>query len=155
MIVVDVNILAALSIEGPRTHAAKTLRQKDPEWIVPPFWAIEYQSILWKVIRFQGLPLERALVLQDDARSLFRPREKEPAPERVLREATRHGISVYDAQYIALAAQHDLLCVTEDAELHRKCPDLAVSIETILSGGHSLREPAVPYGRQARKTRVR
>ena len=152
MIVVDVNILAALLLEGPRTRAAQALRNLDPEWIVPPFWAIDYQSILWKCVRFQRLPLERALALQDDARSLFGPNEQAPAPDRVLREAVRFGVSVYDAQYVALAAQHDLVCVTEDAELRRKCPAFAVAIESILPRGHSLRESKAAYGRRPRKT---
>jgi len=149
MIVVDVNILAFYLLEGDRTPAAHALHQSDPEWIVPPFWAVEFQSILWKYIRLRNLPLEQALSLQDRAAALFKPGEKVPPPALVLREAVRFGISVYDAQYIALADYNGLVCVTEDAGLRRQCPGLAVSIESRLSGGDSLRESSAPYGRSA------
>ena len=48
MIVVDVNVIAFYLSEGNRTSDAQTLRRLDPLWAVPPFWAIEFQSILWK-----------------------------------------------------------------------------------------------------------
>ena len=48
MIVADGNILAFYMLEGARTQDAQILRKLDPEWIVPPLWSIEFQSILWK-----------------------------------------------------------------------------------------------------------
>ena len=40
-----------------------------------------------------------------------------------------HGISAYDAQYIALALGFGTLCVTEDRRLMRKFSETAVSMK--------------------------
>ena len=51
MIVVDVNILAHYVIQGERTEHVHRLWALDDGWIVPFFWRVEFQSILWKCVR--------------------------------------------------------------------------------------------------------
>jgi predicted nucleic acid-binding protein len=45
-----------------------------------------------------------------------------------LRLAMDHQISAYDAQYLILARQLGIPCVTEDRQLQRGFPDLAMSM---------------------------
>lgn len=154
MIVVDVNVIAFYLIEGKRTADANALRENDGEWIVPAFWSIEFQSVLWKYVRFDGMPVGKALLLLDRALTMFSANEMTPSAEMVLRDATNWGITVYDAQYVSLARQIGVRCVTKDASLQKVCPSVAISLDSFLrespSGG-LVRESPTPY--RVRKSR--
>ncbi len=148
MIVVDANVLALYVIEGQRTAEANTLREMDAEWIIPPFWRVEFQSILWKYVRFGGMPTERALELLDQALAMFSANEALPPPDMVLRNALNWGITVYDAQYVSLARRFGVRCVTEDALVQKACPGIAVSLVNFIkqsARGKIVREAAVFY----------
>lgn len=148
MIVVDVNILAFHFIHGEKTAAVKALRAVDADWLVPDFWLVEFQSILWKYVRFGGMQERQALHLLEQCRNLIACHENTPAPERALSDAITLGISVYDAQYISLAKQLGIPCITEDAPLLKACPGLALSIHdyiTFRSGKSTLREKRSRY----------
>lgn len=137
MIVVDANILAFHLIQGERTRDTLALKQADPEWIVPPFWHVEFQSVLWKYVRMGGMPEATALGLLDKAMGMFSANEISPAPEAVLRDGLKWGISVYDAQYVSLARQLAVPCITEDAPLTKACPGIALSIQAYVDQSSS------------------
>ena len=146
MIVVDSNILAFYLIEGKHTPAVHMLRDIDPEWIVPGFWRIELQSILWKYVRHGGMKTEKALELLDQAVRLFSINEVSPSADMVLRDALNWSITVYDAQYVSLARQYGIRCVTEDVPVQNACPDVAISLRDFIAGGQG--------GRRAREARA-
>ncbi len=155
MIVVDANVLAFYVIEGKRTTDANTLREMDAEWIVPAFWCVEFQSILWKFVRFGGMPTEKALELLDQALGMFSANEVTPPPDMVLRDALNWGITVYDAQYVSLAKQFGVRCVTEDVPVQKACPDIAISLEDFLkqsTGGNVVRESRGKYNTKRKQT---
>jgi predicted nucleic acid-binding protein len=154
MIVVDANILAFYVIEGQRTVEANALREADPEWIVPAFWCVEFQSIVWKYARFGGMPADRALELLEQAMGMFSANEVTPPADAVLRDALCWGITVYDAQYASLARQMGIRCVTEDRPVQEACPTIAISLDGFLQGrssGGVVRETRTPY-RARRRT---
>ena len=155
MIVVDANVLAFFLIQGERTAEANRLREVDSEWLVPPLWRVEFQSILWKYARNGGMPEMTALTLMDQAVELLRGSEKEPSADVVLRDALRWNITVYDAQYITLARQMGVRCVTEDRPLQKACPGVAISLTDFIggasSGGRVREEKAEYHTRRKRK----
>lgn len=156
MIVVDANVLAFYVIEGKRTTDANILREMDAEWIVPASWCIEFQSILWKYVRFGGMPAEKALALLDHARTMFSVNEVTPPPDTVLRDALNWGITVYDAQYVSLAKQLGIRCVTEDGPVQEACPTIALSLTAFLKGrpsGGIVREARTAYRVRRRRYR--
>lgn len=153
MIVVDVNVLAAYVIEGDRTADVHALREKDAEWIVPSLWRVEFQSILWKYARVGGMPVEKALELLDVSMDLFCANEATPRPDVVLRGALRWGITVYDAQYVSLARELGVFCVTEDRAVRRACPGLAVSVRDFID--HSATGGVVRESKRTYRTRRR
>ena len=156
MIVVDANLVAFYLIEGKRTTEANALREKDGEWLVPVFWSVEFQSVLWKYVRFNGMPMGKALELLDEALTMFSANEVTPPPDVVLRDAINWGITVYDAQYASLAKQFGIRCVTEDVPVQKACPAVAVSLDAFLKGSPSsgmVRESRAPY--RTRKGRYR
>ncbi len=155
MIVTDVNVLAAYLIEGPSTPAAQRLRKVDAEWMVPPFWRLEFQGVLWKYVRHGGMPAATASAQLEKAIALFGPNEIGPAFDIVMQDALNWRITVYEAQYIALARAFGVRCVTEDVALQKACPEIAVSIKTFLriSGGGGCRAGAAAknYKKRIRK----
>jgi predicted nucleic acid-binding protein len=153
MIVVDANILAFYIIDGKRTAETNCLRIMDAEWMVPSFWSVEFQSILWKYVRYDGMPLGMAQEYLDKALDIFAPNEMTPSPDIVLRDAANWKITVYDAQYVSLAREFGVRCVTEDIALQEKCPDIAISIEDFLRTGDApvVREPGATYGSRRSK----
>lgn len=155
MIVVDANVLAFFLIQGERTAEANRLHEVDSEWLVPPLWRVEFQSILWKYARCGGMPEMTALTLLDQAVELLRGSEKEPSADVVLRDALRWNITVYDAQYITLARQMGVRCVTEDRPLQKACPDVAIALTGFIGGasrGGRVREDRAAYhARRKRK----
>jgi len=158
MIVVDANVLAFYLIEGKRTTEAKALREKDAEWIVPVFWSVEFQSILWKYVRLDGMPMGKAAELLDHALAMFSANEMTPPPHMVLRDAIDWGITVYDAQYVSLARHLGIRCVTEDRSVQKACPSVALSLNAFLSDSSSggvVREAPAPYRTRKRTSRHR
>lgn len=148
MIVVDVNILAFHFIHGEKTEAVNALRALDAVWIVPSFWLIEFQSILWKYVRFGGMQERQALQLLEQCQKQTACNEHTPSPELVLHDAISLGISVYDAHYISLAKQLGIPCITEDLPLQKACPGLALSIKdytTFRTGRSTLKEKRRTY----------
>ncbi len=146
MIVADVNLVAHLFIEGEMTGIVQRIREADPEWIVPPLWRIEFQSVLWKWIRHGGMSTGDAEAVWERALAALTPLERQPPWNAVLRDAIRRGVTVYDSQYITLAAQAAVPCVTMDRELLAKCPDVAIGPDRFLyPPGDGVREPGGEY----------
>lgn len=146
MIVADVNLVAHLFIEGEMTGIVQRIREADPEWIVPPLWRIEFQSVLWKWIRHGGMSVGDAETVWGRALADLTPLERQPPWNAVLREALRRGITVYDSQYVTLALHLGAPCVTLDRDVLRKCPDAAIPPERFLSPPEGvIRETSIAY----------
>ncbi len=48
------------------------------------------------------------------------------------RPVARHGITAYDGQFIALAMEMGISCITEDQELQKKFQEIALSMNDFL-----------------------
>ena len=134
MIVVDTNILAHLFIENERTPIAQAVHIKDRHWIAPALWRHEFLNILAMHIRFKGVRLADATRVWEEAIVMMNDAEYYPDASQVLRMTEQWTLSAYDAQFVALAEHMDVACVTEDKELLRKCPDIAVRMEQFVEG---------------------
>ena len=128
MIVVDTNIIAYLFLVGEKTSLAQAARQQDPEWIVPALWKHEFLNVLATYIRRKGITKKVAEDVRQRAFQLLAPAEREVDMRLALEIAARYRVSAYDAQYIALAQDLKVLCVTEDARLLKTFPTVARSL---------------------------
>ncbi len=117
MIVVDTNVVAYLLIEGERTEQARTVWAHDAEWIVPSLWRSEMLNVLATAVRASVLTFDEAELVRERAWDLFVARERNPGAPTVLRRAVELGISAYDAQFVVVAEELDLLLVTGDRRL--------------------------------------
>ena len=155
MIVADSNVLAALLLSSEGSVRAELVKQKDSCWIVPSLWRHEVLNILATQLKTRRLNLNDARRIWSRAVGAFSANESDPTPEFVLELVFLHSITAYDAQFVAVARNLGCTLVTEDAELQRKFPGLAMSMETFLSQGNEtlfVRETPATYGSKSRGT---
>jgi len=147
VIVVDSNIIAARNLTSALTPQAKQVEHKDPVWIVPCLWRYEFQNILASAIKAKQITLEQALNVWQKVSGILMENESEPPAARVIELVAHYGITAYDGQFIALARDMDILCVTEDQELQGKFPGIVVSMEGFLEPAPADRvyEEKAPY----------
>ena len=150
MIVVDPNIIAARNLTSVLTSKAEQIEEKDPVWIVPVLWRYEFQNILATAIKAKQIAPEQALNVWQRVSDILTDNECEPSTDKVIRLVAQYGISAYDGQFIALAMEMGIPCVTEDLELQRKFIGVAVSIDEFLKPQpiYGVREKEVKYRRR-------
>lgn len=117
MIVVDTNVIAYFFIDGEKTEQARNVRRRDPHWCAPALWRHEYLNVLATYVREGGAALDDARALWRQSLDLLASAEQDVDMEAALTLTTQHRISAYDAQYVALARQLQIVCVTEDRRL--------------------------------------
>lgn len=132
MIVVDSNIITARNLTSVLTSKAEQVEKKDPVWIVPVLWRYEFQNILATAIKAKQITPEYALDVWQRVAGILAENESEPSPAKVIDLVAKYGITAYDGQFIALAMEMGILCVTEDGELRSKFPRVAVSVDDFL-----------------------
>ncbi len=149
MIVVDSNIVTARNLTTSLTSKAKQVEEKDPVWIVPVLWRYEFQNILASAIKAKQIKPEQALDVWEKVSRILMENECEPSPSKVIELVAQYGITAYDGQFIAVALEMGIPCVTEDQELQEKFAGIAVSMDEFLKPefGHVVREVKASYRR--------
>jgi predicted nucleic acid-binding protein len=132
MIVVDSNIIAARNLTSSLTSKAEQVEQKDPVWVVPVLWRYEFQNILATAIRARQIKPEQALDIWEKIYKILIENECEPSASKVLDLVAQHGITAYDGQFIVVALEMGIPCVTEDRELQETFPRMAISMDEFL-----------------------
>lgn len=132
MVVVDTNILVYLLIEGDRTKQAQALFARDPEWKSEAFIFVEFSNVLATYRRAGALDAAQARRLLAQAEGTLRGVVDIPAAI-ALEAALRHGVSAYDARFLAAAARFGAPVVTEDARLRAAAPALTESIDDAIA----------------------
>ncbi|HVT89682.1 MAG TPA: type II toxin-antitoxin system VapC family toxin [Tepidisphaeraceae bacterium] len=132
MIVVDANVIIYAIVESPKTVLAKRIAAHDAEWVVPPLWRYECTSALATLVRAKALDMEKAIAALAEAHQLTVERELAVDQEEVINAAIRFNLSAYDAQYVALALNISVQCVTADIRIIANASGIAVSLEQYL-----------------------
>jgi predicted nucleic acid-binding protein len=128
MIVVDVNIVVYLLTDMPRHGLARQLYQRNSIWVLLPLWRHELLNVLATLTRQEVLERDAAFQVWHRALGLFSHRERQPDMEQALSLSIEQGISSYDAQYVVLARELDILLVSEDKKLQRILPNHVISL---------------------------
>lgn len=134
MIVVDVNVVAYLLIEGDHTAEAEALLAADPEWAAPLLWRSEWRNVLAGYLRRGGVDLAAALEGVREAERMLSGREYLPEGERVVELVAGSDCSAYDCEYVAVAGALDVPLLTWDRAVLAAFPDVAVAPEEYLAG---------------------
>jgi len=132
MIVVDTNIVSYFYLPTDYSQSVSQLYQQDSAWIAPALWRSEFRNVLTLYIRKKLLTLEQALVIQEDAESLFMDNEFQVTSAQVLALTNASTCSAYDCEFIALAKQLNVKLITQDKKILTEFPDIAFSISDFL-----------------------
>jgi predicted nucleic acid-binding protein len=127
LIVVDVNVIAYLLIEGEHTIRSEEVFARDPEWAAPLLWRSEWYSILGGYLRRRALDRASAMERLEAAEELVRGREHRVDGMRVLDLVAASNCSAYDCEYVALADVLGLPLVTTDQQILGEFPMIARS----------------------------
>ena len=132
-VVVDTNVVAYYWLPGAHTECAVALRRKTDDWFVPKLWRSEFQNVLGGYLRagFIGLDQAKALIRSAEAELLDFEREVDSAVVMDLVAAST--CSAYDCEFVALAMSMGIPLVTEDAQVLREFPRVAINMVAALS----------------------
>lgn len=127
MIVADTNLLTYLYVQGQRTEESEAVLQRDAMWTVPLLWRSEFRNALIGLVRTEALQLEEAHAIIDEAERWLTGYEYSVVSRQVLALASRSGCSAYDCEFVALAQDLEVPLVTNDRQVLKAFPTIAVS----------------------------
>ncbi len=122
MIVVDTNLIVALTIQTPESALADAVQKKDSEWIAPPLWESEMRNALLGFIRAGIINHQTAVAAFKLAGEVVQTQST--ATASVLRIAEGNQLTAYDAEFAALAEWLEIPCLSFDDHLLK--PGLAI-----------------------------
>ena len=132
MIVVDMNVIAYLYLEGERSSQVEQLLEKDSLWAAPVLWRSEFRNVLALYIRKKFLSLEQANQIMREAMLLMQGREYEIVSIQVLELVASSNCSAYDCEFVALAEDLKTSLVTVDKKTLKEFPQIAVSLDDFI-----------------------
>ncbi len=132
MIVVDTCIVIHLFNKTDLTKTAQQVLEVNSDWHIPTTWQEEYANVLAKLYRKTNSRPEEVLELFETTTNEFLNREYKVSAKDALISAMQYQISAYDAYFVVLAEQLGTCLITEDIEVLKKCPHIAVSMLDIL-----------------------
>jgi predicted nucleic acid-binding protein len=116
--VVDASVVIQYAIAQTYTLEARGLVARmyhEDQLCIPEFCLLECVNVLWKEVRFRGLPQAQAEQIVDELLSLaFRIMPTVHHLPRALQIGLSCQLAVYDSLYIALALNLDCPLVTVD-----------------------------------------
>jgi predicted nucleic acid-binding protein len=133
VIVVDVNLIAYLLIDGEQTRDAEAVLGADPDWAAPLLWRSEWRSVLAGYLRRGSIDRAGALQCLEAAETLVRGREYLVDGARVMQLVEASSCSAYDCEYVALADTLDVPLLTYDRGVLRDFPSRTSTPRTYLS----------------------
>jgi predicted nucleic acid-binding protein len=132
VIVADTNILLPLFLPSELSERVARLATLDPDWAAPALWRSEFRNALVTQMRVRQLALNQAIAVMEMAQAWIQEREFFVASPKILPLAAESGCTAYDCEYIALALDLRVPCVTLDQALLKAFPGVAISLEKAL-----------------------
>jgi predicted nucleic acid-binding protein len=126
-VVVDASVAVKWFIPEELSADARMFLSAEYELLAPDLLWAELGNALWKRHRRRELdPQTARRLLRDFARVPIEYHASERWTEAALELAIRHGVTVYDGLYLALAAGNGCRVVTADRRLHETCQGAAL-----------------------------
>jgi predicted nucleic acid-binding protein len=133
--IVDASVLIQHLVNDTYTVNADALvgeLGKSVEICVPDFCVLECTNVLWKRVRFDGMPQSDAELLANDLAGL--PLIVAPSGEvlkRSLQIGLAHQLAVYDSVYIALAERLGHPLITVDTRQGAAARSLGITLKPV------------------------
>jgi predicted nucleic acid-binding protein len=135
MIVVDTNIILYLHVTSDHTSLALQLLEKEPSWVSVPLWQSEFRNTLALYLRQGILSLPQARAVMDEALHSMAGRETPVSSSHVLELAATSHCTAYDCEFVALAQLLGIPLVTNDKQIFKEFPGIAVSLKEFVDRG--------------------
>jgi predicted nucleic acid-binding protein len=133
MIVADCNLIAYLLIPGDFTAAAEQALQRDDQWVAPPVWRAEFINVLATCVRSGLFDIDAALRKLAAADAWIAPVPESFDERELIQLSVQSRVAIYDCIYVLLARKLGCTLVTNDKEVLRKFPDVAIGIQAFAS----------------------
>jgi predicted nucleic acid-binding protein len=133
MIVADTNLLIHLYVQGQRTAESEAVLQQDARWTASLLWRSEFRNALIGLVRADALQIGEAMSMIDEAERWLNGHEYSVVSRQVLELAHRSGCSAYDCEFVALAQDLEVPLVTNDRQILKAFPTIAVSPSAFLA----------------------
>ena len=133
MIVVDTNIIHYCWVRGQNTDIAQAVRLKDPEWHAPVLWRSELRNVLTAYLRRGLLTRAQIVAILQIANQAFAQCEHGIPDDLVLDIVASSALTVYDAEFVALATALSVPLVTADNAVRKAFPDRAITMDEFLA----------------------
>lgn len=133
MIVSDTCLVVHLCNSTEFTLLAEKILSKDSSWILPHIWQNEYANVLSKISRKGHLSIDEVITHFNSTVVRFKNSEIFVDNRKALKVSMEYKISLYDAHFIVLANDYNIKLVTEDKEILKKCPHIAVNLHGFLN----------------------
>ncbi len=133
--ILDASVVIERLIQGPYTSNVRVLFRhalSGDQFIVPEFCLLECTNVLWKHVRFQGMPADLARELLRDLRAL--PLKRIPAKSALtaaLEIGLTYQLAIYDSTYIALATRSGYPFITVDQSQSRAAMAEGVTLKVV------------------------
>lgn len=133
--VIDASIVVQRLIRDTYTEHVKVLFRQlltGNRLIIPEFCLLECTNVIWKQVRFQGMPQDQADNLVHDLNAL--PLTIMPVTgllARGLHIGLIHELAVYDSVYIALAERLRIPLITADERQEKAANAMGVTIKAL------------------------
>jgi predicted nucleic acid-binding protein len=137
--VVDTTIVIKRLVKEIYTPNVKTLFRslaEGDELLCPEFCLVECTNVLWKHVRFHGMP--QATAEETITRLLDLPLSVESVGRllpRALQVGLAHNLAVYDALYITMAEDLDCSLITVDDRQAKAAAAIGVALKPITDFG--------------------
>lgn len=132
MIVADSNLIAYLLIPSDKSALADAVLGKDPAWSAPLICKSELRNILALYMRHQGMTLGQARQTMDQAERLLSSNEYSVPSDPVLELTATTSLSAYDAEFVVLAKMLGVRLVTQDRDILKAAPTIALTPDTFI-----------------------
>jgi predicted nucleic acid-binding protein len=134
VIVADVNLIAYLLIEGEHSAAARSTMMRDPVWVAPPLWRIEFVNVLATNIREGKFTMESAMEKLRAADVIVETSTYPLDDQEIIGLSIASRMATYDCTFVWLGRRQGLRVVTQDGGMLSRFADTCVSIRDFAQG---------------------
>lgn len=130
--IVDASVVAEFLITGPYTPNTQAFFKgalTGDSFTVPELALSECTNVIWKAVRFRGMPPALAMQALQDLKAL--PLKRVPtksALNSALAIGLKHNLAIYDSLYIALALRSKQAFITLDTKQSRAAAAEGVTV---------------------------
>ena len=132
MIVVDTNVIHYCWVRGQNTKVAQAVRRQDPDWHVPILWHSELRNVLTAYLRRGLMSRVQIMGILTIADKALAGGEHSVGDDLVLDVVASSTLTVYDAEFVALASALSVPLVTGDKAVLKAFPERALTMEAFI-----------------------